>query len=311
MTDKVAVTGATGFIGSHLLRRLERTEWVPVPIVRKPTQLRNEIVIGSLQSPKGMKISPVTAFIHLAARTHVTKETHPNPIDAYIEVNVKGTRVALELAQKAGADHFIYLSSAKAMGEETLPGYPFSDESIPAPEDPYGRTKLMAEREVERFCSENGMAWSIVRPPLVYGQGVKANFASLAKLAASGVPLPLAKANNARSLVFVENLVDFIVFCLNTTETRGRTFLVDDGQPLSIAELVAKIAAVNDRKARLMPVPNSLLKFIASAIGKGAIYRKVFGNLEIDSKAAREAGWSPPFSSDYGLKATFHGWLEN
>ena len=301
---KVAVTGATGFVGTHLLHRLAHSAWTAVPLVRRPSGLAGEEVVGALESAGETTIAPLDAMIHLAARTHVMNETDADPLAAYRATNVAGTEAALRMAQRAGVKHFVFLSSVKAMGEETAPGHPFTETTAPAPEDPYGLTKLEAEQLVRSFCEANSMAWTIVRPPLVYGPGVKANFQALAKLARSGIPLPFGSTSNRRSLVYVGNLVDFLVFALDNESAQNALFLLDDGAPFSTGAMLRAMAEAEGRKARLVAFPANVMKFATSSIGKSGVYRRLFGSLELDSSAARAAGWSPPYSSAQGFAAT-------
>jgi nucleoside-diphosphate-sugar epimerase len=301
---EVAITGATGFVGGHLLARLVDSQWVPVPLVRKPSGLANEQVIGPLEHAQDALIAPVEAMIHCAARTHVLKESEADPLAAYRAINVGGTRAALAIAQRAGAKKFVFLSSVKAMGEETEPGSPFSESTPPQPEDAYGVTKLEAEQLVQDFCQAHGMAWTIVRPPLVYGPGVKANFQALARLARSGLPLPLGKTRNARSLIYVGNLADFLVYALESDAARNRLFLLDDGRPFSTSTLLQAMAKAEGRQARLFPVPQALVRSLARVTGKAGLYRRLFGSLEINSSAARAAGWQPPFTAAEGFQRT-------
>ena len=301
---EVAVTGASGFVGGHVLARLEGLGHRPLAVVRRPLGLPREQVVGALENARSVSIAPVDAMIHLAARTHVMKESASDPLAAYRAINVEGTRNALRMASSAGCRHFVFLSSVKAMGEETAPGRPFTEESVPAPEDAYGVSKLEAEDLVRSHCEASGMAWTIVRPPLVYGPGVKANFQALARLSRSGLPLPFGSTDNRRSLVYVGNLADFLVFALEREEARNRLFVIDDGEPMSTGGMLAAMAATQGSKPRLFAFPPRIARSAAASVGKAGIYRRLFGSLEVDSSAARSAGWSPPFTADEGFSRT-------
>ncbi len=303
--NNVAVTGANGFVGQHFLARLENTNWNPIPLVRHVNGLTNEIVTGDLQNSADLTITPIHAFVHLAARTHVLAERADDPLSAYREVNVKGTRAALRIARRAGANHFIFVSSVKAAGEETTVGLPLSEHSPDNPQDYYGITKLEAEREVQKYCRKYGMSWTIIRPPLVYGPGVKANFQKLASLVCNQIPLPFGLSHNLRSIVFVENLVDFIFFCLNNIDCRNSIFFIDDGTPLSLKQIVEAMARAQRKKIILLPVPFSIAKIVLVALGKKTLFQRLFGSLEISSAKANNLGWRAPFSSGEGFDLTF------
>lgn len=271
--------------------------------------IEKEIVIGELQNAYGTRLPAIEAFIHLAARTHVIKESAADPMAAYTDVNVNGTLAALKLAQQAGATRFVFLSSVKVLGEETPSGQPFTENSPPKPEDAYGITKLMAEEEVKRYCEKAGMAWTIIRPPLIYGEGVKANFAKLVEVVRRGVPLPFKNVDNLRSIVYVKNLVDFLSYCLDTDKASNRIFLLDDGEALSIEALVREISQAIGRDARLFALPRASIEGAAHLLRKQDIYRRLFGSLELNSVAARATGWVAPYTTSEGLEATLKGEL--
>ncbi len=302
---KVAITGATGFVGCHLMEKLNSAGWDPVPLVRRPSGLNSEVVVGALEAPKDHSVPAVDVFIHLAARTHVTRETHPDPHSAYRAINVKGTLSALEIALAAKARHFVFLSSVKANGEETETGHPFREVDAEAPVDFYGITKLEAEKLVRSFCEANGIAWTIIRPPLVYGPGVKANFQALASLISTRIPLPLRIEDNLRSFIFVGNLVDFIMFSLNNHLSHNNVFLVDDREPMSTYDLINLIAYANNHKPIVFRFPKKIIYYLMRFFKKENFYVKIFGNLEISSDKSRKIGWNPPFNSREGFLITF------
>lgn len=207
-------------------------------------------------------------------------------------------------AVDAGVKRFVFISSIKVNGEETLPGQPFCVDDDPRPADPYGISKMEAEQELRTLAQETGLEVVIVRPPLVYGPGVKANFLSMIRWVARGVPLPLGAIHNQRSFVALGNLVDFLVTCVEHPHAANQTFLVSDGEDFSTTELLKRIAAAMGRPAHLIPVPVRLLKVGLGLLGKGAIASRLCGSLQVDMSRTRELlGWTPPLTVDEGLRS--------
>jgi nucleoside-diphosphate-sugar epimerase len=231
------------------------------------------------------------------------RDTEADPLTAFCSVNVDGTLKLARQAAAAGVKRFVFISSVKVNGESTLPGRPFTADDIPAPLDPYAVSKMEAEQGLRQIAVETGMAVVIIRSPLVYGPGVKANFASLMRAVQRGWPLPLGAVNNQRSLVALDNLVDFIVTCTTHPQAANQTFLVSDGQDLSTTELVRGMALAAGVPARLLPVPVWALQAGASLLGKGDAVHRLCGNLQVDiSKARSLLGWVPPVSVEEGLR---------
>jgi nucleoside-diphosphate-sugar epimerase len=200
---------------------------------------------------------------------------------------------------------FIFISSIKVNGEGTLPGQPYTADDIPAPADPYGVSKHEAELGLMKLAEETGLEVVIIRSPLVYGPGVKANFLSLLKFVNKGIPMPLASINNKRSMIYLGNLVDAIVTCAAHPNAAGQTFLVSDGTDISTPELMRRVAAAFERPVRLMPFPPSLIRLAGRLLGKSAAMDRLLGSLEVDcGKIRRELGWNPPFTMAAGLKDT-------
>lgn len=247
----------------------------------------------------------VQVVVHLAARVHVMHDTNADPLAAYREVNTDG---ALNLASQAvahGVRRFVYVSSIKVNGEETMPDRPFTEEDHPAPLNPYGISKLEAEQLLSDIAATTNMEVVIIRPSLVYGPQVKANFLRLLQIVNNGLPLPFASVRNKRSLIFLDNLIDFIMCCLTHPAASGETFFVSDGEDLSISELIRRIAFHMGRPARLLSVPEKLLQFGAKLTAKTAEIDRLCGSLQVDiSKAKRILGWIPPISVDEGIKKT-------
>ena len=245
----------------------------------------------------------ITTVVHLAARVHVMKDTEADPITAFRAVNVDGTLNLARQAAAAGVKLFVFVSSVKVNGESTPSGKAFKELDAPSPHDAYSQSKHEAEQGLHQLSADTGMEVVIIRPPLVYGPGVKANFASLMRAVQRGWPLPLGAVHNQRSLVALDNLVDFIVTCITHPQAANQTFLVSDGQDLSTTELVQGMAQAAGVPARLLPVPVWALQAGASLLGKGDAVQRLCGNLQVDiSKARSLLGWVPPVSVEEGLR---------
>jgi nucleoside-diphosphate-sugar epimerase len=245
----------------------------------------------------------VNAVVHLAARVHTLRETSADPLAEYRRVNLDGTRRLAAAAASQGVARLVFVSSSKVNGEAS--GRPFTESDPPHPEDPYGRSKWEAEQALAQIGRDTGLDYVILRPPLVYGPGVAANFARLMRWVARGVPLPLGAIDNRRSLVYVGNLVDAIRVCLAHPGAAGRTYLVSDGEDVSTPELVRRIARAMGVKSRLLPVPVALLRLAAGMIGRRHEIERLVGCLQVDSSAIRrELRWSAPATMQDGLAET-------
>ena len=247
--------------------------------------------------------------MHLAARVHVINDKSPDPLAEFRRVNVEGTAALTRQAAVAGVRRFVFLSSVKVNGELTKPRHPFTADDAPAPEDSYVVSKYEAEQLLRQIAAKTGMEVVIIRPPLVYWPGVKANFESMMRRLARGVPLPLAAVtNNRRSLVALDNLVGLIVTCLNHPAAANQTFLVSDGKDLSTAQLLKRTGAAIGQPARLFYLPRRLLKLGASVLNRPGIYQRLCGSLQLDiAKTRRLLGWTPPVSVDEGLRRAAEG----
>ena len=308
------VTGANGFVGSALCARLRRNG----VSVRGAVRAQNSrpdgaevFAIGSLSSDTDWTaaLKNVDQVVHLAARVHVMKDRSSDSLTEFRRVNVEGTSALARQAAAEGVKRFVFLSSVKVNGEFTKPGHPFTADDLPAPEDPYGVSKHEAEHLLRQISAETGMEIVIIRPPLVYGAGVKANFESMMRWLARGLPLPLAVVTeNRRSLVALDNLVDLIVTCLNHPAAANQTFLVSDGEDLSTARLLERMGAAMGNSARLFYVPPALLKLGASVLNKPGIYQRLCGSLQLDITKTRQLlDWTPPVSVDEGLRRAAEG----
>jgi nucleoside-diphosphate-sugar epimerase len=247
----------------------------------------------------------IDVVIHLAARVHVMKDMATDALSEFRRVNVEGTLNLARQAVEAGVQRFIFISSIKVNGEGSILGQPYTPEDQPAPVDPYGISKREAEDTLRQLASETGMAVVIIRPPLIYGPGVKANFLSMMRWLAKGVPLPLGAIHNKRSLLALDNLVDLILTCIHHPAAANETFLASDGEDLSTTELLQRMAAALGKKAWLIPVPSLFLEWGASLFGKQAIAQRLCGSLQIDMSKTRDLlDWKPPVRVDEALRRT-------
>ena len=308
---KVLVTGATGFVGRTLCARLTASGVDVVPAVRSKYDLPYEVVVGNLNASTNWQpgLTGCDAVIHLAARVHVMEDAARDPLASYRAINTEATLSLACQASDAGVKRFVFLSSVKVNGEFTEAGQPFTADDVPAPEDPYGVSKHEAELFLRQIAAETGMEVVIIRPPLVYGPGAKANFAAMMRWLARGVPLPLAAVtDNRRSLVALDNLVDLIMTCLHHPAAANQTFLVSDGEDLSTAQLLRRMGAAMGYPARLFYLPPALLKLGATVLHKSGIYQRLCGSLQLDiTKTRHLLGWTPPVSVDEGLRRTAEG----
>ncbi|WP_341646866.1 NAD-dependent epimerase/dehydratase family protein [Thauera sp. SDU_THAU2] len=305
------VTGASGFVGAALLARLLRDGVAARGAVRG-TLLPPGCVHGpSLEDAAdwSLLLRGCKTIVHAAARVHVMRDTTTEPLAAYRAVNVAGTLSLARQAAAAGVRRFVFLSSIKVNGEHTAPGRPFTAEDDPAPQDAYALSKAEAEAALLELAADNGMEVVVIRPPLVYGPGVKANFLAMMHALQRGLPLPLgAMTCNRRSLVALDNLVDLIVCSIGHPAAANRVLLVKDGEDLSSADLLRRTAAALQVKARLLPVPSWALMAGATLLGKRPAMARLCGNLQVDDSATRQLlGWQPPIDVDEGLRRTVAG----
>ena len=317
MTPRVFVTGGQGLVGKALASRL----LADGRAVRVSTRQRPTNTSHRFERVQTTDLSSTTNWLHLllmmdtvvhcAARVHIMQDTEADPIMAFRVVNVEGTLNLARQAAAAGVKRFVCISSVKVNGESTEPGRAFTETDAPNPQDAYGLSKHEAEQGLRLLAANTGMEVVIIRPPLVYGPGVKANFAALMRAVQRGWPLPLGAVPNQRSLVALSNLVDFIVTCIAHPQAANQTFLVSDGQDLSTTELVRGMARAAGVPARLLPVPVWALQAGATLLGKGDAVQRLCGNLQVDiSKARQLLGWVPPISIDEGLRRVVAGpWI--
>jgi nucleoside-diphosphate-sugar epimerase len=306
---RILVTGATGFIGSRLVTELRSRGVAVTAAVRNETRLPEPIRTVRIDD-----VGPATSWsealegcdcvIHLAARVHMMRDASVDPLLEYRRVNVGGTVNLAKQAEAAGVGRFVFISSIKVNGDTSPSGRGFRETDSPAPNDPYGISKAEAEQALAALAAESGLEFVIIRPPLVYGPGVKANFLSMTRWLQRGVPLPLGSfVANRRSLVAVDNLIDLIITCAEHPAAANEIFLAGDGEDLSTTELLRRTAAALGVRPRLLPVPVAVLATAARVLRKTNVMQRLGGTLQVDiSKARTRLGWSPPISVDEGLR---------
>jgi nucleoside-diphosphate-sugar epimerase len=307
---KYLITGANGFVGKPLCAELLRQGKSVLAAVRSansPVENVEMVTVGTIDGHTDWSdaLRGVDAVIHLAARVHVMKETAADPLAEFLKVNLYGTSNLAQQAAKAGVKRFVYVSSIKVNGEQTTETQRFAESDEPDPQDPYAVSKWRAEQDLRRIAHETGMGIVIVRPPLVYGPGVKGNFISLMAAIDRGIPLPLAGVRNARSLIYVGNLVDVLISCAEHPAAAGQTYLVSDGETVSSATLIGKIAQSLARSNRMFYLPSGILRAVAVLLGRAEQVDRLFGSLRVNDEKIRAAlGWSPPYTLEQGLRAT-------
>ncbi len=313
----VLVTGASGFVGRRVCERAlglgmkvkgshrspgsqslvpQGVEKIQIPSVNGNTDWSNAL-------------TGVDVVVHLAGRVHIAKDTAKDPLATYREVNTAGTRWLARMAVNAGVRRLVYVSTIKVNGEKTATA-PFTETDAPRPQDAYAISKWESEQALHGIGAEFGLEIVILRPPLVYGEGVGANFLRLLNLVRRGIPLPLASVPNRRSLIYVKNLADAVLTSATHPRAKGETFLVSDGNDISTPELIRRIANAMNLPARMFPCPPRLLSIVGGLVGSSAELDRLLGSLVIDSAKIRsECGWMPPYTMSQGLKKTVEWYL--
>ncbi|MEB0146565.1 SDR family oxidoreductase [Pseudomonas sp. CCC2.2] len=312
MPQSVFLTGATGFVGGAILRRLVDDKKSPIVVaLRLSSQsLPLDVTTAHFETfdastPWEGCFTGVGTVIHSAARVHVMNDTEVDPLSAFRKVNVEGTLNLARKAAAAGVRRFIFISSIKVNGEGTSTGSVYRADDVPAPVDPYGISKLEAEQGLHVVAAETGMEVVIIRPVLVYGPGVKANFFTMMRWLDKGVPLPFGAIHNRRSLVALDNLVDLVVTCIDHPSAANETFLVSDNEDLSTTQLLKKMAEALGKPARLLAIPSWILQTGAIFFGRKSLSQRLCGSLQVDiGKTQSLLGWIPPISVDDALKVT-------
>lgn len=302
---KIAVTGATGFVGGALVRRLWAANCDVVPVVRLPQGIADERVVGDIgrQGAWESALEGIDVVVHLAGRAHVLRETASDPLEQFRRVNSAATRSLARSAASRGVRRLVFVSTIGVNGDATRPGFPFRADDPPHPEGAYAISKWEAEQELLAIAAETRLEVVIVRPPLIYGPAAKGRFASLAAWVRRGRPLPLKLVRNKRQFVAIDNLTDFLQLCASHPRASGETFLVADAESVSTAEFARRLASKMGRRPLFLPVPVALMWAGARLAGKEQAARGLLGSLEIDlDKNRRLLGWSPPLTLDQGLE---------
>jgi nucleoside-diphosphate-sugar epimerase len=297
---KLVLTGATGFVGSKILSLLNPYDVTIIGRTKLSLSNKNNFYKAEINSTTDYLPALLDAdiLIHCAARVHVMDENVADPLAEFRATNTAGTLNLAKQAAEAGVKRFIFISSIKVNGECTLLHNPFRADDDMVPQDPYGISKAEAEQGLKDVAKKTGMEVVIIRPPLVYGPGVKANFAAMMKLTSLGIPLPLGGVtNNRRSLVYVDNLVDLIITCISHPKAANQTFLVSDDDDLSTTRMLKELSTALGKKGWLLPIPVILFKTLGKLTGKSAIIDRLCGSLQVDISRTKELlNWQPPVS---------------
>ncbi|MBH0048914.1 UDP-glucose 4-epimerase family protein [Pseudoalteromonas sp. SWYJZ19] len=302
----IGVTGYSGFVGKVLLAQLQISDILLLGRQKSPNY--NQFKLFDLNSTQSLDLVDdlhlVDTIIHIAARVHVMNDGSSDPLAEFRAVNTEGTLNLARESARANVKRFIFVSSIKVNGESTTGKQPFTAFDIPSAEDPYGISKYEAEQQLLELGKETGMEIVIIRPPLVYGKGVKANFYSLMKFVYKGLPLPFRSIkNNKRSLVSVYNLVDLIKVCIEHPNAANKIFLASDDHDLSTAEMVALMAKVQGKKNLAIPVPVWCFKLAGKLLNKGDVIDRLTGSLQLDITHTKNTlDWAPPYSVEHGFK---------
>lgn len=307
---KILVTGVTGFLGRSLIPKL------PYKIVGISRNASDELPFPVHKLDIGPNVDFRTSLggadvvIHCAARVHVMNDSSSDPLNSFREVNTLGTLNLAKQAADARIKRFIFISSIKVNGESTKKGAQFSSADEHQPEDPYGISKSEAEMGLLKIAKDTGMEVIIIRPPLVYGPGVKGNFFSLLKLAKMPLPLPFGAIRNKRSMVYVENLVDLIVTCIDHPKAANKVFLASDGDDLSLTRLLALVRKAMGRAKMLIPVSAFVFALVGRVVNRSDVVDRLIGNLQVDSNETKKAlNWEPPYTVEQGIQATVDDFL--
>ncbi|ATI02454.1 MULTISPECIES: SDR family oxidoreductase [Cycloclasticus] len=313
--SRVLVTGATGFIGRAVTERLLSSGHSVVAAVRQSSGILGlgvkvvEVGNTSAQTDWRQELNKVDVLIHCAGRAHIINEMVTDPLAEFRQINTASTLNLAKQAAEVGVRRFVFISSIKVNGELTVKEA-FCPDDIFVPTDPYGLSKYEAEQGLLALVKSTDMEVVIIRPTLVYGSGVKGNFASLLKWIESTVPLPFGAIDNKRSLVALENLVDFIIHCIDHPRAANEIFLISDGEDVSTTELIQKVSNAFGKKAFLLPIPVTWMRFVARVMGKTDVVNRLFGSLQVNSSKSRELlGWEPVITMDEQLKKTVKAYL--
>lgn len=310
MQTKILITGSNGFLGQYLCQFLAEQNYLVFAQTRRAQTFSYPNIININfdlnDSLDNIDLSKVEVIIHCAGRAHVMNETAASPLEAYRQTNVQGTLNLAKKAIQSGAKRFIYLSSIKVNGEQTTI-QPFKPSDVVNPEDPYGLSKYEAEQALLDLSKETGLEVVIIRPVLIYGPNVKANFKSMVGLASKKLPLPIGCLDNKRSMVSIYNLADLISTCMTHPNANREVFLASDQEDISVKQLFEKLAYYQNNKLIMLPMPKSLINFLASLVGKKAVASRLCSELVVDSsKNTQLLGWTAPYTVDASLEKMFN-----
>ncbi|OEE83868.1 NAD-dependent dehydratase [Enterovibrio norvegicus FF-162] len=311
---RLLITGANGFVGHRVSDAAEHRNWHVKKQIRNSALSEKKTIVTDVQAHTNWlhHLQDIDCIVHCAARVHQMADAKNGAgvLQAYREVNTFGTLSLARQAAEAGVKRFVFISSIKVNGEQTLPDHPYLPEVFLPPSDPYGLSKYEAEIGLKKIAQQTGLEVVIIRPPLVYGEGVKANFQSMMNIVRKGIPLPLGAINNRRSLVYIDNLVSLIMTSCTHPNAVGKTFLVSDNHDVSTTRLIKQIAKSMGKPNRLLPLSQRVLEFIANMLGKSDIANRLCGNLQVDiSDTIASLDWTPPVSFEQGIANTVEAYL--
>jgi nucleoside-diphosphate-sugar epimerase len=315
--NKILLTGSTGLVGSAVLIKLLELKYSAV-VVRRPNCSDangeySKIVLDSIDSKTDWKdyLFGCDVIVHCAARVHIMNDQSENPLFEFREVNFKGTVNLAKSAIKSGVKRFVFISSIKVGGETSEMGFPLNEKMLNVPIDPYGLSKYEAEEELKKMAKSSDMEVVIIRPSLVYGPGVKANFETMIRWLLRGIPLPLGSISNKRSLVYLDNLVDFIFLCMEHPKAANETFFISDDNDLSTTQILKKLSNALDKPCFLIPIPSKLLSLLLMICGYKSFSGRLLSSLQVSTNKAKNIlGWAPRVSVDEAFKETAHFYKE-
>lgn len=310
MQTKILVTGSNGFLGHYLCQFLAELNYLVLAQTRKAQTINHpnitNINFDLNDNLDSIDLNQVEVIIHCAGRAHIMNETAASPLEAYRQTNVQGTLNLAKKAVQSGVKRFIYLSSIKVNGEYTTI-QPFRPNEVVSTDDPYGLSKYEAEQALLELSKKTGLEVVIIRPVLIYGPNVKANFKSMVNLASKKVPLPIGCLDNKRSMVSIYNLADLIHICMTHPNANGEVFLASDQDDISVKQLFEKLAHYQNNKLLMLPVPKSLIGFLSSLVGKKSVALRLCSELVVDSsKNTKVLGWTAPYTVDASLEKMFN-----